>query len=47
MRQGLAAVDWLGSLTIVGATLMILLGIVVSRGGFFFVAIRSIAAPPT
>ncbi|KAK0630238.1 major facilitator superfamily domain-containing protein [Bombardia bombarda] len=27
MRQGLAAVDWLGSLTIVGATLMVLLGL--------------------
>ncbi|KAL2180555.1 major facilitator superfamily domain-containing protein [Thermothelomyces heterothallicus CBS 202.75] len=27
MRQGLAAVDWLGSLTIVGATLMFLLGL--------------------
>ncbi|KAK3936171.1 major facilitator superfamily domain-containing protein [Diplogelasinospora grovesii] len=27
MRQGLAAVDWLGSLTIVGGTLMVLLGL--------------------
>lgn len=27
MRQGLMAVDWLGSLTIIGATLMILLGL--------------------
>ena len=27
MRQGLAAVDWLGSLTIVGATMMVLLGL--------------------
>ncbi|KAK0730902.1 major facilitator superfamily-domain-containing protein [Lasiosphaeris hirsuta] len=27
IRQGLAAVDWLGSLTIVGATLMVLLGL--------------------
>lgn len=27
MRQGLAAVDWLGSLTVVGATLMIMLGL--------------------
>ncbi|KAK4132043.1 MFS general substrate transporter [Trichocladium antarcticum] len=27
MRQGLAAVDWMGSLTIVGATLMIMLGL--------------------
>ncbi|KXX79423.1 putative HC-toxin efflux carrier TOXA [Madurella mycetomatis] len=27
MRQGLAAVDWLGSLTIVGATLMIMFGL--------------------
>ena len=27
MRQGLAAVDWLGSLTVVGATLMILLAL--------------------
>ncbi|KAK1829907.1 major facilitator superfamily domain-containing protein [Podospora conica] len=27
MRQGLIAVDWLGSLTIIGATLMILLGL--------------------
>lgn len=27
MRQGLAAVDWLGSLTVVGATLMVMLGL--------------------
>jgi MFS family permease len=27
MRQGLAAVDWLGSVTIVGATMMIMLGL--------------------
>lgn len=27
MRQGLKAVDWLGSLTVVGATLMVLLGL--------------------
>ncbi len=27
MRQGLAAVDWLGSLTIIGGTLMLLLGL--------------------
>lgn len=27
MRQGLAAVDWLGSVTVVGATLMVLLGL--------------------
>jgi len=27
MRQGLVAVDWLGSLTVIGATLMILLGL--------------------
>ena len=27
MRKGLAAVDWLGSLTVVGGTLMILLGL--------------------
>ncbi|KAL2137263.1 hypothetical protein VTI74DRAFT_4994 [Chaetomium olivicolor] len=27
MRQGLAAVDWLGSVTVVGATLMVMLGL--------------------
>jgi hypothetical protein len=27
MRQGLAAVDWLGSLTVVGATIMVMLGL--------------------
>lgn len=27
MRQGLAAVDWLGSLTVVGATVMVMLGL--------------------
>ncbi|KAK3990009.1 major facilitator superfamily domain-containing protein [Cladorrhinum sp. PSN332] len=27
MRQGLAAVDWLGSLTVIGATLMVLFGL--------------------
>lgn len=34
MREGLAAVDWLGSLTIVGATLMVMLGL--ELGGVTF-----------
>ncbi|EAQ93076.1 hypothetical protein CHGG_01311 [Chaetomium globosum CBS 148.51] len=34
MRQGLAAVDWLGSVTVVGATLMVMLGL--ELGGVTF-----------
>ncbi len=34
MRKGLAAVDWLGSLTIIGGTLMVLLGL--TLGGVVF-----------
>lgn len=34
LKQGLAAVDWLGSLTIVGGTLMFLLGLELAGGTF-------------